>query len=80
MILPAKHIPVERSIVGIGAEVLMQLKSPLSVSEAWSKVKQVHDQKRKPITFDWFVATLTWLYAISAIEISNGVLIRHDSQ
>lgn len=79
MILPAKHIPIERSIAGIGAEVLMVLDTPRSVSEVWSLIKLAHDQKNKPITFDYFVATLTWLYAISALQYKNGVLGRGEA-
>jgi len=79
MILPAKHIPLERSLSGIGADILRALDTPQSVSETWLRVHTLHDPNGKPVTFDWFILSLSWLYAISAIELKDGMLIRGSS-
>lgn len=80
MILPAKHIPAERSIVGIGANILAALDRPKTVSETWASVKALRGEAATPITFDWFVLALSWLYGISAVRLDNDFLIREASK
>jgi hypothetical protein len=78
MILPTKHLPPDRALLGIGAEILVQLKEPRSVSELWEAIKEVRcmTTTAAPLSFDWFVLALNLLYAISAIDQSNGILRR----
>lgn len=76
MILPGKHIPVHRSLSGIGANILRELDAPQSVSETWARVRDYNGKKTGPITFDWFVLTISWLFAISAVEYKDGLLVR----
>ena len=78
MILPAKHLPPERSLVGIGAEILQVLSSAKTVSETWTVVRENRVETGYPITFDWFVLALSWLYAISVVELSDGLLQRRQ--
>jgi hypothetical protein len=76
MILPSKHLSQSRALVGIGAEILSQLDEPLVVSELWERVRAVRAGKpdEAPLSFDWFVLALTFLHAIFAVEISDGVI------
>jgi hypothetical protein len=76
MILPSKHLSQSRALVGIGAEILSQLDEPLAVSEIWERVRAVRAGKRDepPLSFDWFVLALTFLHAIFAVEMSDGVI------
>jgi hypothetical protein len=78
MILPAKHLPPERSLSGIGAAIIEQLNAPQSVSETWVRVSREYADRA--ITFDWFVLALSWLYAISAIDYSDGLLSRRSER
>ena len=82
MILPTKHLPPDRALLGIGAEILCQLMEPRSVSELWEAVKEARSRTpgAAPLSFDWFVLALNLLYAISAVDQSNGILRREVSQ
>lgn len=82
MILPTKHLPPDRALLGIGAEILGQLKEPRSVSELWEAVRQARGliPSAAPLSFDWFILALNLLYAISAVDHSNGILRREASQ
>jgi hypothetical protein len=79
MILPSKHIPAPRSLAGIGADILRSLDTPKTVSEAWTRTKTLRADYSIPLTFDWFILALSWLYAISAIEYHDNVLTRRNS-
>lgn len=79
MILPAKHIPAERSLSGVGAQILGLLDEPRTVSEVWVQTKQQRLANGAPITFDWFVLAVSWLYTIAAIDYADGLLSRRRS-
>lgn len=82
MILPTKYLPHDRALLSVGAEILAQLKEPRTVSELWECVRE--DRKSgvtaSPLSFDWFVLALNLLYAVTAIDYSNGVVRREVSQ
>jgi hypothetical protein len=82
MILPTKHLPPDRALLGIGAEILCQLLEPRSVSELWEAVREVRGRNSNaaPLSFDWFVLALNLLYAISAVDQRNGILRREGSK
>ena len=74
MILPGKHIKLERTLLGIGGEILKNLNHDQTVSELWFKTQNQMENNSISLTFDWFVLSLTFLYAINAIELDRGVL------
>ena len=76
MILPSKHLAQNRAIIGVGASILAQLNEPSSISELWNKTRatQALRPNEPPISFDWFILALSFLYAITAIEMADGVL------
>ncbi len=74
MILPSKHLPQENALLSIGAELLKNLSRPKTVSAVWEQVRQ-----SVQVSYDWFVLALDLLYAIDAIEIHEGLLIRRKS-
>ena len=80
MILPNKHLRQDRALLGIGAEVLAQLDEPRSVTEVWERVREVRRASPgvAPLPFDWFVLSLNLLYAISAVDLANGLLVAQD--
>ncbi|MFC2766269.1 MAG: ABC-three component system middle component 6 [Prevotella sp.] len=79
MILPTKGISPERSLLGIGGDVLGILKHPMSVSEVWTIYKRQTNRRRRDfVSFDWFILALDLLYAIGAVSLSsNGRLVKN---
>lgn len=80
MILPAKHISTERSMIGIGADILRVLDQPCSVSEAWVRTRERRETGSAPITFDWFLLALCWLYAVRAVDYQDNMLVRRQTE
>jgi hypothetical protein len=74
MILPAKHLPQDRSLAGIGVDILTQLDEGRTVSELWERVRSARTPSASPLSFDWFILALTMLYAISAIEYASNII------
>lgn len=77
VILPSKHIPPNRALLTIGAEILKSLERPKTVSILWDAVRardsiQIHGR----IGYDWFVLALDLLFLTKAIEYRNGTLHR----
>ena len=77
MILPGKHLRADRSLVSVGGEILAQLAEPRSVSEVWEGVRarRAANECATPLTYDWFVLALSFLNAISAVRLEDGVLV-----
>ena len=71
-LLPNKHIPTSRSLIGIGALVLGQLVAPSTVSSLWDQVKV----KPEIGAFRNFILALDYLYAIGAISYDRGLVSR----
>ena len=81
MILPTKHIRPDRSLIGVGAEVLGLLVQPRTVSSLWDAVRSRRSAETSSpaIDYRWFVLALDMLYAIRAIELDRGVIRRAKS-
>ncbi len=78
MILPTKHIRAERAIIGIGGKLLELLHESMTVSALWDVFRQRRtiEVPSAPISYDWFVLTLGFLFMIGAVEIRRGLLSR----
>ena len=58
MILPTKHIPADRALIGVGARLLDDLKRPRTVTSLWEAAKS-----RPAVgTFRRFALALTLLF------------------
>ena len=82
MILPSKHILQEKAILTVGAELLKHLDKPKTISAIWENVRQSASETRSnanSLSYDWFVLSLDFLYAIDAIEIHEGLLKRRTT-
>ena len=79
MILPTKHLPPERCLMGVGAEIIMQLDRPQTVSELWVRVLRAYEGDWAP-SFEWFVLSLSWLYTIRAVSYTDQLLSRGDGR
>jgi hypothetical protein len=71
-LLPNKHVPAERSLIGLGAILLERLDSSMTVSALWDSVRH-HTEVG---SFSNFILALDLLYAIAAIDYQHGFLIR----
>ena len=71
-LLPNKHIPTNRSLVGVGSLLLGHIQSPLTVSTLWEQVKV----KPEVGSFRNFVLALDFLFAIGALDYNRGFLSR----
>ncbi|MCY4277779.1 MAG: hypothetical protein OXE81_08105 [Gammaproteobacteria bacterium] len=78
MILPTKHIRAERAIIGIGGRLLELLHEPMTVSTLWDALRKRRsiEAPNAPISYDWFILTLDFLFMIGAVEIQRGLLSR----
>ena len=76
MILPDKHLSEDRSLLGVGADILRALDHPCTVSEAWERFSEFRrlSSTSQPVSFDWFAKALTLLFAISAVHFRDGLL------
>lgn len=76
MILPTKHINFSQSLLGLGAYLLSQLKSPKTIDELWDTYKA--DYKNNIYlakhSFDNLVMTLIFLYSIGSVTETDGVI------
>lgn len=78
MILPTKHLPTERSLIAIGADIVGLLDEPKSVSKLWLDFQKLNEQRNLRLTFDWFTLAISMLYAIDAVEQSDHRLRRRE--
>jgi hypothetical protein len=72
MILPNKHVSLNKSLLGAGAELLTLIEQPDSVSGLWQRAFQ-----RTEIGSYWrFVLVLDFLFLIGLIDLSEGLIYR----
>ena len=77
MILPTKRITENRSLLGIGSDILLLLSEPKTVSRIWVEFqKQRHNAALSIITYDWFVMALDLLFMLDVVILENGILRR----
>lgn len=80
MLLPTRGISAERALMTIGAEILEELRNPMSVSALWERFisRARPSPQAQRITFDWFALALSVLYAIKLIDLSDDNFIRRS--
>jgi hypothetical protein len=79
MILPGKHLRHDRALLGVGGEILLQLNEPRTISELWERTRLSRGIKTTSISFDWFVLGLSFLFAIAAVDYTDGIVrVRTD--
>ena len=75
MILPTKHIPPDRALVGIGADVLILLSRPMTVSRLWDELRARRETvSHAVVDYRWFVLALDLLFMVGAVEIDQQLL------
>lgn len=78
MILPSKHLRSERALLTIGADILVKLKRPCTVSKLWDDIREERRQKHAPTRFsyDWFILALCLLFILGTVSFEDGILKR----
>jgi hypothetical protein len=76
-LLPTQFLPVERSVVFIGGEVLSLLASGPLLPQVVSE--RINDGRKIPASFDTVALVLSFLYAIGAVE-AEGEMVRLAAQ
>ena len=72
MILPTKHISFDRSLLLLGGSVIEQLEGPLTVTRLWADTRE----RTAVRSFDEFALALSFLFAIGAVELQGGLVVR----
>lgn len=65
---PKKHITLEQSYLGFGAQLLSLIDESVTVDELWQKSNTNYIVKHN---FDDLILTLDYLYAIDIIKINQ---------
>jgi hypothetical protein len=79
MILPTKRLSIESSLLGVGADVLIVLDQPKSVSRVWEELKELRrllNERGERLSFEWFVLALDLLFLMDSVSLHDGVLTR----
>ncbi|MDP3489783.1 MAG: hypothetical protein Q8R71_06570 [Phenylobacterium sp.] len=82
MILPGKHIKPDRALLTVGSDVLAAMGETATVSGLWEATRELRAKRASasPLPFDWFILSLSLLYAIGAIDIRGELLIKGAAQ
>ena len=72
MILPTKHIPTSHSLLGVGAKVLAAVERPKTLVALWDQLREQPEVG----TFARLILALDLLYAMSAIDLVDGLITR----
>lgn len=79
MILPSKHLPQDRALLTVGANILTFLTRPKTVSALWEEFNKHNSSVAampRRITYDWFLLALDLLYTLGTIELESGLVTR----
>jgi hypothetical protein len=76
MILPTKHTTIEQSLIGFGCYILKIVDENNTIDLLWKKYQDDFRSQVYPVkqTFDALILTLVFLYAIGAINETQGEL------
>lgn len=70
MILPTKHLELDKSLLAIGGHILHSLPRPRTVTSTWEEVCKEHET----LTFEGFALALAFLYTIGAVEMADEMI------
>lgn len=78
MILPTKHVRSDRALLGVGADVLVLLREPMTASKLWDEIRSRRSAtvSSPMVDYRWFVLTLDLLYLMGAIDLTHGTIRR----
>jgi len=65
---------MERSLLGLGADLIRLLHEPMSESQLWTAVQELKKSDKTPLTFEWYILSISMLFSIGVVELRNGRL------
>lgn len=74
MILPTKHVSLEKSLLSAGACLLAQIEAPSTTTALWERAKDASGIE----SYGRFVLALDFLYAVGAIDLVDGLIIKRE--
>ena len=76
MILPSKHVPIDRSLLGVGAKILKKLDTPQTVAAIWDAMRnnQNHDADSFVLSYSWFILALNLLHLLGLVDLEKGLI------
>ncbi len=81
MILPTKHLLTERSLLGVGGDVLCLLEASKTVSRLWRDLCQERErQNKRAISFERYVMALDFLFLLEVVEFKKGRIYRGKTE
>ena len=82
MLVPTKGITPDRALLTVGAQIIRILDSPLTVSQAWVRVRELRSSEGvgRDLPFWWFTLALDVLYALGAVDLEGQVLRKLDAR
>jgi hypothetical protein len=72
MIAPDKYVSLNASLIGVGAAMLRRLTEPVTITAFWEACRELPEIR----TFTRFVLALDLLYALGAIDVDSGQVVR----
>ena len=78
MILPTKHLSVERSLLTIAIDVLSMTGESKTMSRLWEEfsTSRSRESGRAPVSYEWFILSLDLLFLLDAIDFAGGRVFR----
>jgi len=74
MVLPNKHVPLDRSLLSVGGEILRALGDrPRSVSSTWEELRTLNNTT----SFEQFTLAASFLFVLGAVDLEGGNLRRN---
>jgi hypothetical protein len=74
MVLPNKHLPLNRSLVAVGGEILQILGArPRSVSATWEQLRLQNNKT----SFEQFTLAASFLFSLGALDLEGENLRRN---
>jgi hypothetical protein len=74
MILPTKHVSLDRSLLGAGAFLLAHSDEPSTTTGLWERAKEASGIE----SYGRFVLTLDFLFAVGAIDLVDGLIVKRE--
>jgi hypothetical protein len=70
MILPTKHLELDKSLLAIGGVILNALPRPRTVTSVWEEVRR-HEGD---LSFESFSLDMAFLYTIGVVEMADEMI------
>lgn len=77
MLLPAKHIKLSESIIGLSGFVLEKLNKPKTVDMLWNELRIAVEREEYPThhPFENLLLSLGFLYSIDLIRLDDNGMV-----